>query len=501
MAKLSHKDPARTYEQISANYRKGPLRLLSSKYFLTCRVAIVCAFKGDLSREVGDHELCASFAYTARRLHEIDPDLVPERDGSENARVARLRDICISNGYLFSSMRTRDTHATWRVTPDARRAFDAADMLADEQTNDFTSARFKAIMSQLEQIEIDFTANRQRRAQMIQRQIDRLVKERDDVLSGTSVPLTKRQAIDELETLHVLMRDLPTDVESVAYHVQQQTSELTDELDHHTRTFSEILRDFNTQKFDILVTSAEGRSYTDALRIMTTDEMDEITQRLEALEKNELVHGAIVSGYLSRAWDDMLRAIDHVQENNREGSSIVVKCTQSAVRRVDKKGAAKRAAALRAIAGDARLATRLETMLPWQYPMLAIEPLLVYQDETGFTRAETTSVAPPDEHVLDHARLTILAGPYRKARAKEIVNATAGMADDDVVFVSKVLNALPAGSRRLVEWAGLFEHLTKHGATTTGPATWRLTDADGKEGTWVGEEIVIHRRDLIAASM
>lgn len=497
---ISHKDPAKAYEQLSATYHRGPLRLLSSKYFLTCRIAIICAFKGDFSREVADRDLTSSFTYTVRRLAEVDPGLVPERDRSENARVARLRDICISMGYLFSSMRTRDSEPRWRVTPDARRAFDAADTLADEQTSDFTSARFKAILNQLEQIEIDLTADRQRRAQMIQRQIDRLQKERDETLSGTSTPMTSKQAIDELETLHILLRDLPTDVEAVAYHVQRQTSDLADQLDNHTRTFADILREFNTQTFDILVTSAEGRSYTDALRIMTTDEMDEITDRLEALEHNDLVRGKVVPGYLSRAWDDMLRAIDHVQENNREGSSIVVKCTQSAVRRVDRTGAPKRAAALMALANDNSIASRIELTLPWQYPMLACDPLLVYQSETGFSRASIDAADDIDADELDHTRLAILAGPYRVARAKELVAATAGQADDDTILISQVMNGLEPASRRLVEWAGLVEHLLRHGGVTSGVTRWDLVDANGQEGTWDGAEIAIRRSDLISAT-
>lgn len=496
----TYKDPIKTYEQLSSTYRKGPLKLLSSKYFLTCRIAIMCAFRGDLSREISDDDLNSAFAYVAETLSELDEELVPDRGSTTRVRSARLREICISNGYLFSAMRTHHASPTWRVTPDARRAFDATDALAEDQSSDFTSARFKAIMGQLERIEIDFTANRQQRAKMIQHQIDRLAKERDEVLAGSAEPISQKQAIDELETLYVLMRNLPNDVETVAYHVQKQTTSLTDELDNRTRTFAEMLRDFNIKTFDILSTSNEGRSYTDALRIMTTDEMDEITERLEQLEENPLVSGEIVPGYLSRAWDDMLKAIDHVQTNNREGSGIVVRCTKSAIARMDRSGIAKRTSALAALSKNPELANQIELPTPWQYPTLAYESLLVYQDESAFSHASLSTATRTPDPTLDAARLAVLAGPYRMARSRELTDATAGIADDAIVFVSQVLNSLPDSSRRLVEWAGLVEHLTKHGAVLGDDTTWDLVDVDGTKSKWTGPEIVIRKRDLVEAS-
>jgi hypothetical protein len=81
-----------------------------------------------------------------------------------------------------------------------------------------------------------------------------------------------------------------------------------------------------------------------------------------------------------------------------------------------------------------------------------------------------------------------------------LTDATAGTADDAIVFVSQVLNSLPDSSRRLVEWAGLVEHLTKHGAVLGDDTTWDLVDVDGTKSKWTGPEIVIRKRDLVEAS-
>lgn len=495
---MAIKDPSDLYDEMANRYRRDPLRLLSSKYFLTCRVAITYAFGGDLSRDVADRDLNASFATVVRHLAQIDDDLVPARGLTVTRRASALRDFCLKSGYLFSSRMTHNEAPTWRVKPDARRAFEAMDDLAEE-TATFTSAKLDLIQRQMERLEIDFSQNRKQRAQLIQEQIDRLVRERDQVLAGTSDEISPKEAADEMNQLHELMHNLPTDVETVAYQVHETTIAMSAELESKTHTLSEIMARFQSTTFDVLSTTPEGKSYADALSVMSTSRFDTMTERLEALERSPVLDDTIPRGYLTDAWEDILRAIDNVQSRNRVGSNVVMGAARASTTHIGKRSAALRTKALAAISQDPTLAKRLELPVPWQYPRMAYEVRLEFRQDRELTMASTEAPSPDEMPTLDRTRLKILAGPYRLARSNELLALSAHLPDDEMLFVSELLNQLDPTSRRLVEWAGLTDHLISHGAIENGTATWHLVDSSGQESSWSGCELAIRKSDLVRA--
>lgn len=488
--------PQELYERLSENYRKGPLRLLSSKYFLTCRVAITCAFASDFSREISDTELDSALRSVVRRLTEIDDELVPGHGRPENARIAQLRRLCIDSGYLFSSSPDARSEPTWRVTPDARRAFEATDALAQTHSSGFTSARLEMIRDQLEQIEIDLTQSRSERAKRIQAQIDRLVRERDAELTGTAEEMDEGRLVDRVEQLHELMRNLPTDVETVAYQTSGHVSELTKQLDTRTASLSSVITDFNASNFDVLAHSDEGKSYADALRIMTSDEMEQILDRLIDVESNDKVKQKIGYGYLSHAWDDLLRSIDHVQNVNREGSSVVVKAVHRKTSRAGATGAALRGSALSALDADPTLVSRIELPLPWSYPMRNDDIRLSFKKTKELSYAPITPTTPAPEDEVDMARMAILAGPAIARRASELLDTTIALDDDDTILVSHIVNAQPPKARRIVEWAGFITWSARDDVAVADECEWHLVDSNGTETVWRAPEVVTTRRAL-----
>lgn len=498
MANMNYADPTQIFEDLASKYRKGALRLLSSKYFLACRVVILCAFRGDFSREIDDDDLTAVATTVIRQLSNIDDSSVPGQGLSQRQRVAKLRDVCIDNGYLFSTIPHIGEKPKWRVTPDARRAFSACDALSEDSATNFNSARLEMIMTQLAQVEIDLTPSGKEQAAKIQRQIDELIKRRDESNMGTARKLTAEEAIDHLEQLYAIMRDLPTDVEAIAFSVQQKTTELTHSIDERVRTLAENLTEFSRESFDLLTTSDEGRSYVDALRIMTTDEISEITDRLKALEATDIVAGKIPRGYLSGAWDDLMRAIAHVQTSNREGTSVVMRAAVRSTSRMGRDGVNKRARALAALSGNVNDET-LRILVPWQYPVLANDVKLVQRPHGEYSQASIGEAQKIDPSTIDHARLVALAGPSVTERLQEIEDATFNLAPEDHIHVSEVVSTLPDTSRRLVEWTGLIDAVMRAGGIRRDDVQWHLVDVNKTPCTWTGPEMVIRKSDLTSA--
>ncbi|KJL42566.1 DUF3375 domain-containing protein [Microbacterium trichothecenolyticum] len=266
------------YLRALAAFRTPTLDLLHGRYAPFVVAALSIVFTVDRpSVEISD-----AHAEVAEILDELRAAGYDE--GDRTLPVGTAREICrywVRVGWLVPQI---DGDAeVYRLTAHAVGALEITGRTAGARTR-VSNSRVRTLLEAVERLSDHAeTDPAVRMARLIQER-DALDAEIARLELGQSEPIDDEQLLEEAENVLHLARELPADFTRVAESIKAMQRDVVADLRRDVRPTGEVLREYLQRGQHVMQSTAEGRAFAGALRLIGDPErIDNLTEQLHTL--------------------------------------------------------------------------------------------------------------------------------------------------------------------------------------------------------------------------
>lgn len=301
--------------------------------------------------------------------------------------------------------------------------------------------------------------------------------------TGTVDEIDDEQLVEEAENVLHLVRELPADFARVAESIKAMQRDVVTALRQDERPTGEVLREYLERGEHVMESTAEGRAFAGALRLIGDPERrDELSDHLDTVLRHRFTRHLTVQqrADLRDLGRRIEQGLDLVFAAQREASHLIT----AQVRNHDPLRDRQVDELLRDVM------TGIQAWMPGARRGQPIDPLRrLPVAEVEHLRQSTSDLRPPqppeplttwdgdDEDVSPDEALA-WGGPRYAELAGQLAGAAA---QDGVVDVAGVFAAAPEPLRRPVDLLGLLELADQQGMTETGEVAY--VDAIRPDGT------------------
>lgn len=188
---------------------------------------------------------------------------------------AKWLDIRIGSAGSFDYM----------VTPHTRRVLEFIRALADNGSS-VTGARFKTIAFTVHELASMVNPDRSAQVKSIERQIEDLVKRRNDIASGRARLATIDEMRNQLHEVLSMTNSLPADFDSLRKIVEERHQAVSRRAFTDAPTKAELVDDYLREN-DLLTTTPQGLSYEAFSQMLISDEAQMVQSDIDGVLKEE----------------------------------------------------------------------------------------------------------------------------------------------------------------------------------------------------------------------
>ncbi len=194
------------------------------------------------------------------------------------------REICrywVKLGWLAPQI--YDDAEVYKLSAHAVGALEVAGR-AGGTTGRVSRSRVRTLLDAVERLARDAEADPGERISLLIAERDALDVEITRLESGDADPIDDEQLLEEAENVIHLTRELPADFSRVAESIKAMQREVVSELRRDVRPTGEILREYLQAGKHVMQSTAEGRAFDGALRLIGDPEhIDRLTTQLHTL--------------------------------------------------------------------------------------------------------------------------------------------------------------------------------------------------------------------------
>ncbi|MGN7947754.1 DUF3375 domain-containing protein [Microbacterium sp. 22215] len=445
------------YSRAVAAFSTPTLDLLHGRFAPFVVAALTILFTADrASVPIADaHAELAKVMDELRATGDEDDRRIPSGSG---------RDVCrnwVRLGWLVQQI--DDEVEVYRLSAHAVEALEISGRTGGGRTR-VSNSRVRTLLDAVEHLSDSAEADPVRRLARLHAERDLLDAEISRVEeSGRADPLDDDELLEEAENVLHLARELPADFTRVAESLKAMQRDVVAHLRRDERPTGEVLREYLQRAQDVMQSTAEGRAFAGALRLIgDPDRIDALTEQLSGL----------LSQPFARLLDSSQRAeLDAVGRRVELGVEEVLAAQRRASHVIT--GQVKTHDPLRDRQIDDLLRDVIAGLHGRSGTAAHVDPVRSMPlIDLGHLRQTTSDIRPPrapapltdadDVDFLDHD--TRAWGGPRYAELEEYV---AGL--DEEFDLAEAFRHVPDATRRPVDLLGLLELAHRNG----------LTDGDG----------------------
>lgn len=266
------------YLRSLAAFRTPTLDLLHGRYAPFVVAALSIVFTVDRpSVEISD-----AHAEVAEILDELRAAGYDE--GDRTLPVGTAREICrywVRVGWLVPQI-DGDTEV-YRLTAHAVGALEITGRTAGGRTR-VSNSRVRTLLEAVERLSDHAETDPTVRMARLTQERDALDAEIARLELGQSEPVDDEQLLEEAENVLHLARELPADFTRVAESIKAMQRDVVADLRRDVRPTGEVLREYLQRGQHVMQSTAEGRAFAGALRLIGDPErIDSLTEQLHTL--------------------------------------------------------------------------------------------------------------------------------------------------------------------------------------------------------------------------
>lgn len=392
--------------------------------------------------------------------------------------VGSAREICrhwVRLGWLAPQL--EDEVEVYRLTAHAVGALEIAGRTGSGGTR-VSRSRVRSLLDAVDRLARDAESDPAQRIAMLVKERDDLDAEIERLRRDEADPVDDEQLLEEAENVLHLARELPADFARVAESIKAMQRDVVADLRRDVRPTGEILREYLQRAQHVMQSTAEGRAFQGALRLVGDPEhIDRLSEQLRALlgqpfaqlmPAEQRVDLAAISRQVEKGVQDVLAA-------QRRASQVITAQVRThdpiRDRQVDE--------LLRSVIAG------LHTWMQTSRPSSRVEPLHTFPvTDCGHLRQSLSDLRPPsalaplptpDDVAFVDADTRAWGGP-RYAELEERL-ATLGESFD----LARAFEGSNEEIRRPVDLLGLLEIAHRNGMEETGEVS--IAEARRPDGT------------------
>lgn len=409
-------------------------------------------------------------------FEEIDADLEHLRDDGHDIPGTALH-YCTQwreQGILLRRTLPDSRDETYELSPDALTALQFLAGLEVSRTT-VNRSRLSTIQDRLREIVRETDPDASRRIALLEVERDRIEARIAAIRAGEDEVRDDRSAIDDVEELVALAREIPSDFARVREELETINKRLRQDLVEHTENRGTVLEDV-FRGVDLLAESEAGRSFEGFFRLLLDAEVGtEFEDNLDALLGRDFV-----DGLPPRTISFVRRLLPTLHERSVEVGDVMTSLTRSLRRFVQSEDFREDRAVHREIvearALAARLASDVKLFRDIDYELhrtsVLIQPVSRLQLHNPGEGRITEEYRKRESAPVD---LTVLRAMARETEIDfgsliDHVNATLRAADGAPVTIAEVLAAFPA-DQGVASVVGLIELAALHGVRLAAQGT------------------------------
>lgn len=452
--------------RVQGAYEQPTLTLLHQRL----APVILAIFRSSFSRDVR--------TIPAARLHDHVEAYLDELrfDGATELPTGSGRDLCLRwmRGQWLVRSTEDDGTEVYTLTSHAQDALTLVKSLTRERAS-LSEHRIATILSAVRRFNTEVNPDRAARVQLLERDIARLTKERDELLDGKELEQpTPDYMLEGYSELLQLIAALPSDFARVEEAFNNLRGDILASFRAEDRAAGEVIDDYLKRADALMTATPEGRAFEGAFTLLRDDELLlQLREDLGALLGHPLADDILIDADRRelRGTVALIRAgLDEVlTERNRVTAALrdyIVTHDITRDRELD--------SVLRQLDGE------LNTWMATAGPRTTVPlPLLPSRVDVNHLRErfhdpETEAGPPPLADVTPDAldsvslRELLMAGGPSLGPLRSAVDAALEDAGPDT-SLGAVFDALPQQLRRPVEILGLLHLATNNDGLTTHP--------------------------------
>ncbi|MEL0627089.1 DUF3375 domain-containing protein [Salinibacterium amurskyense] len=194
------------------------------------------------------------------------------------------REICrywVQTGWLVPQI--ENDIEVYRLSAHAVGALEIAGR-ADAGTGRVSRSRVRSLLDAVDRLSRDAEADPEQRIAMLTAERDAINAEIASLSNGGTEPIDDDQLLEEAENVLHLARELPADFARVAESIKAMQRDVVADLRRDVRPTGEILREYLERGQHVMKSTAEGRAFEGALRLIGDPEhIERLTTQLHTL--------------------------------------------------------------------------------------------------------------------------------------------------------------------------------------------------------------------------